>query len=122
MAGSFCFMQNKILPHLFFTLKLLVMKIRTTALAATLLCLITSCNSASEERNKSEDLSREVGMPDGKREFSPEAGYGSIQTDSTIQTPPDKEQKKQPTPSNPVPNPGWDKKIIKNAFLNFEVK
>ncbi len=101
------------------------MKIRITALAALLLCLITSCNKASkgEEIDMLKQSVESVG--DNKKEYKPEAGYnGNIQTDSTTgQTPPaGTDKKKQPSPADPVPNPDWDKKIIKTAFLNFEVK
>ena len=61
-------------------------------------------------------------------------GSGVMAADSTAvatdkeeeQTPSDempyRQNKKQPAPPPPVANPDWDKKIIKTADLNVEVK
>ncbi|HEV7783079.1 MAG TPA: DUF4349 domain-containing protein [Chitinophagaceae bacterium] len=93
------------------------MKIRITALAASLLCLVISCNKETKEQASKAEA------PISDMSNKQDAGYGINNTDSTTQTPPQvSDKKKQPSPSDPVPNPDWDKKIIKTAFLNFEVK
>jgi hypothetical protein len=104
------------------------MNIRINVLAALLLCLAIGCREASNEK-LSRSEAPETGMSDLKKDYESDAGYGnnqngSNQTDSTAKqaAPPDTRQKKQPTGTEPLPNPDWDKKIIKNAFLNFEVK
>lgn len=102
------------------------MKIKITALAALLLCLAISCNQPAKK--DAGQFSETESQYENNKEYKPEVGYGNIQTDSAGQTPPSPQvkeqydQKKQPITSNPVPKPDWDKKIIKTAHLNFEVK
>ncbi|HEY6062761.1 MAG TPA: DUF4349 domain-containing protein [Chitinophagaceae bacterium] len=105
------------------------MKIIITAMAA--LMLFISC-----EKNKSKmsDLNRDASalkdirekITDNKKSNEVEqSGTVDFITDTTRTPPPppgEPQDKKQPVQSLPVPNPDWDKKIIKNASLNLEVK
>ena len=101
------------------------MKIIITAVAAMLLFI------ACDKKNKVQVSGIEIlQVKDVKQEqpgSNESEGSGTVDyfTDTTI-TPPsppgEPDKKKQPTQSQPVPNPDWDKKIIKNASLNLEVK
>ncbi len=101
------------------------MKIIITAMAALL--LLISCGN---KEKKMSALNREVTLNDKKadvsgiaKEYRPEES-GTAQfyaSDSTTPQMGEPEKKKQPTQA-PVPNPDWEKKIIKNASLNLEVK
>ena len=104
------------------------MKIIITAMAALLLFI-----SCEKNNNKMSDLKRDASAFKDIREISDNKkankveGSGTIDftTDTTGTTPPapgETGKKKQPGQSQPVPNPDWDKKIIKNASLNLEVK
>ncbi len=105
------------------------MKIIITAIAALLLFI-----SCDRNKEKMTSLNKEIitsqeslkGIADEKRNYKPEAsGTIDFAADSTgVPDAPQKniENKKQPIQSQPVPNPDWDKKIIKNASLNLEVK
>ncbi len=101
------------------------MKTRIAALAVLFACLAFNCNTADKKESISALNKSTENSADQKEYFGSGAGNGSIHTDSIAKTPapPGTEQKKQqPNPTDPVPNPDWDKKIIKTAFLNFEVK
>lgn len=105
------------------------MKIIVTAMTALL--LFVSCD---KNNKKMSDLNRQVSLvkdkteeiSDNKQAYKPEeSGTVDFFSDSTGKLPPppgEPEKKKQPGQSQPVPNPDWDKKIIKNASLNLEVK
>jgi len=105
------------------------MKIKIAALAAVL--LFVSCD---KNNRKISDLNRDVTLvkdkkqkiPDNEKVFNPEQSGTSEFINDTVTTlplpPGEPEKRKQPDQSQPVPNPDWDKKIIKNASLNLEVK
>jgi Tfp pilus assembly protein PilZ len=105
------------------------MKIIITAMAVLL--LFVSCD---KNKNKMSDLYREAStLKDSKEKISGNekrynvepSGTADFMTDTTgtpQNTPGEPEKKKQPSQTQPVPNPDWDKKIIKNASLNLEVK
>jgi len=105
------------------------MKIIITAITALL--LLISCDKDNKQmsalnRQVSLAKDKQVEISDNKKAFKPE-GSGTVdyfRSDSTVTPPPpgEPEKKKQPDQSQPVPNPDWDKKIIKNASLNLEVK
>src|SRR5258705_2889000 len=107
------------------------MKIIITAMAALLLFI-----SCEKNRNKMSELKKDEPtvtlnemkekISENRKTYKPEdsgtADY--FISDSTV-TPPqpgETDKKEQPAQSQPVPNPDWDKKIIKNASLNLEVK
>ena len=105
------------------------MKIIITAMAALL--LLISCD---KNKNKMSALNRDASkvtlnemkekFSDNEKTYKPEES-GTVDffiSDSTTPPPGEPEKKKQPSQSQPVPNPDWDKKIIKNASLNLEVK
>ena len=94
------------------------MKILITAIAALL--LLMACESAkNKELSSLHKNIDEQPTADYKMNESDGNGYA---TDSTgKQTPPaEQTDKKQPNP--PAPNPDWDKKIIKTASMNIQVK
>jgi hypothetical protein len=104
------------------------MKIIITAMAALL--LLISCNKS---KSKMSDLKKDATflevnkqeISDNRKVYRPEESgtvefYASDSTTAPQTGEPQK--KKQPDQSQPVPNPDWDKKIIKNASLNLEVK
>ena len=103
------------------------MKIIITAMAALL--LLISC-----DRNKSNmsDIKKATFLEVNKEKLSDkekvyrpeESGTADffIADSTTPPAPGEPGKKKQPGQSQPVPNPDWDKKIIKNATLNLEVK
>jgi hypothetical protein len=90
-----------------------------TACMLFLLFTIISCgkNSAKHEIEK---LKSEI------TDYKEADGIAGSIADTTIigepAPPPDTEQKKEQVPAKPVPNPDWDKKIIKTASLSVEVK
>ncbi|MEQ1678731.1 MAG: DUF4349 domain-containing protein, partial [Chitinophagaceae bacterium] len=95
------------------------MKIIITALAALL--LFTGCNKNSKEANADvQSLAKEVS--DAKDIAATDYGNGVADTTVVPPIPGHPEKKKQPGQSQPVPVTDWDKKIIKNATLNIEVK
>lgn len=103
------------------------MKIITTALAALLFTALISCNKSSKENSASKQSKSELTMME-----RPSADYkgfntgeGGLSDTTTLPAPPPGEPEKKKQPSGiqePVPNPDWDKKIIKTADLNIEVK
>lgn len=94
------------------------MKILITALAAML--LFTGCDKNSKE--SATDLKHKLVVEDERTE-KPIADIADYAADTTRTPPPGEPQKKkQPIASQPAANPDWDKKIIKNATLNMEVK
>jgi hypothetical protein len=95
------------------------MRTRITAIAAFLFLAVAACNK--ESKGKYNSVSK-AEAPTVEKDFDSNADFKGYGTDSTAPTPPGNEQKKQPVAKEPIPNPDWDKKIIKTAFLNFEVK
>lgn len=93
------------------------MKIKITALAAMLLCIVIACNKNSDQ--KSQNIS-EIKLD----EIANNTDYAA----DTTTTPFDQsdsegldDKRKQPIKQS-VANVDWDKKIIKNATINVEVK
>ncbi len=96
------------------------MKTKIAALAAVL--IIASCNNKSGEYQNLavETQSVDKSLADNEEQ---ENGAGYFSADSTQPAPPGTDQKqKQPVSKTQSSNPDWDKKIIKTAALNFEVK
>ena len=100
------------------------MKILITALAALL--LISSCEKNKISDKKSEEPSSQSITLGNVKAFEPEQSgtldYFADSTGTPSPPPGETRQFKEPTHTQPIPNPDWDKKIIKNATLNFEVK
>lgn len=102
------------------------MKLITTAAAVLLLAAFISCNKS----DKSKDFEQLNAMTISDKpvmemkDFKADEGVAADTTVMPAPPPPgDPEKKKQPGSSTtPVPNPDWDKKIIKTANLNIEVK
>jgi Domain of unknown function (DUF4349) len=95
------------------------MKIVTTALAVVLLlaaCVHNSKQKDLESLKSSVDEMKKAPLAD----YKVEEQYNANAADTTVSPQPG-DNKKQPG-SKPIPNPDWDKKIIKTAALDFEVK
>jgi hypothetical protein len=92
--------------------------------AAIALCIfILACNRASDSQEKAMELAKDISSPkENKKEedqnkfFAPQA---NANTDTSFKAP---QQNPQSPKQNPDSKPDWDKKIIKNAFVNLEVK
>jgi hypothetical protein len=116
------------------------MKILIAVLAVLLLFIFIACNEHTSEPDKQQKLeikeitlqesptdqslsSKEVISENNKSEEETKAGFNEIYTDSTgkPQNDGDKKEKKQRVQQQTV-NPDWDKKIIKTASVNLEVK
>lgn len=99
------------------------MKIKITVMAALLLCTVISCSRNRKMENlKSADL---VNKEEKKLSSIIEDEKNGFRTDTVTgpPAPPDITQgKKDPVASGALPKPDWDKKIIKTADLDFEVK
>lgn len=97
------------------------MKIIITALAATLLFI--ACENKSKKQEVNAPSKNIAEKPLADMEYKPEENKDFLaDTIGKQYSPGEPEKKKQPSPSQPVPNPDWDKKIIKTANLNLEVK
>ncbi len=95
------------------------MKIFISAIAAMLLFIACDKNNGADQKQKTQDVT----FTDANNK--PEAGILDFSADTAIAppAPPDiTDKKKQPITTQPTPHPDWNKKIIKNAALNFEVK
>lgn len=104
------------------------MKIITITLAA--LWLLASCNSANEKTasSASNEITNNIQQAPNEKPIAVD-GY----TADSVSAPPGQEQQKQTDKKEPdgtgkekrpvaASNPDWDKKIIKTASLNLEVK
>jgi len=80
--------------------------------SALLLAIFISCNHSKKETVDADYKTEELKVQD--KALAP-AGFYQTVTDSAVQPPPQSPLAKQ------VPNPDWDKKIIKTATLNVEV-
>lgn len=95
------------------------MSIKSTALIAVMAFLCFACNSNSESRSL-EKLSKDESIADRKIELDSSADY--IISD-TVQTPQQIGNTNQKNKNDFPPKPiEWDKKIVKAANLNAEVK
>jgi len=93
------------------------MKIIITAVAAML--LLIACESAKNKDMSPEYKSiAEKSVADNNFKQNEANGFSA---DTTIQQTTDEVDKKK-QPKQPAPNPDWDKKIIKTASLNIQVK
>ncbi|MEO5563034.1 MAG: DUF4349 domain-containing protein [Chitinophagaceae bacterium] len=99
------------------------MKFIYSTVFIAVLSIILSCNT-----NKSSDAKFKIA---GLNLVTPEPAAGNtdkefsgtfISDSIAQQEDPGTQQKKQPAKQAPVVNPDWDKKIIKNATLNAQVK
>jgi hypothetical protein len=101
------------------------MKFKTAVLAVMLLSTFIACDKASKKQDfdsfkgKSSEMSLEE-----KNIIPDDEGSGLMADSTTLPAPPpgEPEKQKQPSGTQPIPNPDWDKKIIKTADLNLEVK
>jgi uncharacterized lipoprotein NlpE involved in copper resistance len=109
--------KQKFRISLFLTQKSIVMKIIITAMAALL--LFVACDKKSKEAALNRKV-QEITLD--QKEYRPESGNADFTADTTTTPAGKPEDKKQPVKAQPIPNPDWDKKIIKNAALNLEVK
>ncbi len=97
------------------------MKIIITALAVMLLFI--SCENKSEKQSINNLTNTIQEKPLSDNGLKQEENKDFIADTVGIKgTPDEPDKKKQPSPSQPVLNPDWDKKIIKTANLNLEVK
>jgi hypothetical protein len=104
--------------------------IRLTAIVAvTATAFACNLNNEAKQAQDSEiaTLNKEVPVDEYKEKQEDNAGYAGLFADSTgkPQVPDDKQKQKQQQPQQPpqpVIKPDWDKKIIKTASLNVEVK
>ena len=97
------------------------MKIIITALAVMLLFI--SCENKSEKQSINNLTNTIQEKPLSDNGLKQEENKDFIADTVGIKgTPDEPDKKKQPSPLQPVPNPDWDKKIIKTANLNLEVK
>lgn len=98
------------------------MKIKTTVLAVVLSCILIACSNKSKNADFSKsEISMEKSPADYEMNSGIDKGFNADTTTRQIQTGKQQDQKK-PEQTQQVTNPDWDKKIIKTATLNFEVK
>jgi Domain of unknown function (DUF4349) len=92
---------------------------KSTALIAISI-LIFSCgkNDSKIMSLKKEPAQEETAIAENKKPMD----NGLFSADTTVQQIPESDKKKQPSQTVPAANPDWDKKIIKTASLNLEVK
>jgi hypothetical protein len=97
------------------------MKIRIAALAAIFLCSLVACDRNSKHKDLS-SLERSIDESTIANNKSI-AEKEQFLADTIAQLPAGKpEDKKEQDQRQQAPNPDWDKKIIKTASLNLEVK
>lgn len=96
------------------------MKILHTAIAATLCLISIACNKAAKETKSTDEVALQSITNKYKAE-EPDQNYIADSTGKPQSSGELIDKKKSPT-SQPIPNPDWDKKIIKTASLNLEVK
>jgi hypothetical protein len=101
----------------------------TVIFAVAMITFACNLNNEAKQAQNSEiaTLSKEVPVDEYKEKQEDNAGYAGLFADSTgkPQVPDDKQKQKQQQPQQPpqpVIKPDWDKKIIKTASLNVEVK
>jgi hypothetical protein len=95
------------------------------ALAALLLTTLIACDKKKNEKEIAERKrqTNEAGLQQKSINTITDATDYSEDTTIAPPVPPPGEPEKQKQPvSKPIPNPDWDKKIIKTADLNIEVK
>lgn len=100
------------------------MKISTTAFAALVFTSIAGCNIGSKTKSSTDEFSISA-ITENKplTETDQQSGFNTDTTKSPAPPPGDDKRKKEPDTGRPAtPNPDWDKKIIKIATLNIEVK
>ena len=98
------------------------MKIFITAIAAVILF---ACNQNKKSEASVQELAKEVDAMSLKDEGIQDNQFAGFLTDSTGQIQNDTKKQKQEKPQEPVqtqPKIDWDKKIIKTATLNLEIK
>ncbi len=83
--------------------------------------LFIACEQSAKNKEQSISAISIAEKPNANKEYKQnESDY--FASDSTAQQTPDNEQKDKKQPTQPAPNPDWDKKIIKTASLNIQVK
>jgi hypothetical protein len=95
------------------------------AFAALLLTTLIACDKQKNEKGISElkRQTEEAGLQQKDNYTVTDAADYSVDTTIAPPAPPPGEPEKQKQPiSKPIPNPDWDKKIIKTADLNIEIK
>ena len=97
------------------------MKIIITAMAAMLLFIACENKSKIRELSTLTKNAEEKPVADGEYKLEDNKDF-IADTIGNQFSPGEPEKKKQPSPSQPVLNPDWDKKIIKTAKLNLQVK
>src|SRR5690242_18453510 len=106
--------------------KITAMKIISTAAAVLLLLFLIACTNSYKNKSDIGTLSRRVDEMkiSANKDFKSDNFDKGFIADSTgiPQQTGEPQKKQQPNPSQPIPNPDWDKKIIKIADLNLEVK
>ena len=98
--------------------------IRITAFIAVTMIAFACTTRDSKRSSEVMTPNKDIGLVDEKDEEESVSSNG-FNTDSTIrqqQSPPGDKQKQQQQQKEPAIKPDWDKKIIKTATLNLEVK
>ncbi|HKO82493.1 MAG TPA: DUF4349 domain-containing protein [Chitinophagaceae bacterium] len=98
--------------------------IRITAFIAVTMIAFACTTRDSKRSSEVMTPNKDIGFVDEKDEEESVSNNG-FNTDSTIrqqQSPPGDKQKQQQQQKEPANKPYWDKKIIKTATLNLEVK
>jgi len=111
-----------ITASLFKSFKNIAMKIFITALAAVILF---ACNQNKNSEASIQALTKTADAAPSPTAETNNKQFAGFLTDSTGQIPNDDKKQKQEKPQDPVqiqPKTDWDKKIIKTATLNVEIK
>lgn len=89
-----------------------------TFIAAVLLCLLVACDRQTKRSSDQvSDLNRKVeAVTENEKQFFADS------TGAPAPPPGDPAPKKINPNAQPLPNPDWDRKIVKDATLNLEVK
>lgn len=91
-------------------------------IAVTATVILLSCESKNNSAEKNLQVA-EVAILDKKAEPEYRTDQIGYIADSTNPQKPEEERKQKQVPTTqPAPKPDWDKKIIKTASLNFELK
>src|SRR5687767_6832642 len=98
--------------------------IRITAIIAVTMIAFACTTKDSKQSAEAMAVNKEIGLNDLKEEEkSPDQErFFADSTTRQQQVPPGDKQKQQQQQKEPAIKPDWDKKIIKTAVLNLEVK
>jgi Domain of unknown function (DUF4349) len=95
------------------------MRIIFTAIAAAVLLIACTQNTKEDQLNRK---IAEAPVPENETAANNTGTYYTADSAGSPRSPSDQQEKKQPLQTKPAANTDWDKKIIKTASLNVEVK